>query len=114
MNGIDIGGKCFKLSLKFKFSGDKIDLNPNSYKETKNGYDLVDEKDNTLLSINILNESGQSKYLKQAVLKEYLGFEENSKIPILKIYSMVYPNSWTVFLLLLLLNFLFLLLFFFC
>ena len=72
MNGIDIGGKCFKLSLKFKFSGDKIDLNPNSYKETKNGYDLVDEKDNTLLSINILNESGQSKYLKQAVLKEYL------------------------------------------
>jgi len=114
LNGIDIGGKCFKFSLEFKFSGDKIDLNPNSYKETKNGYDLVDEKDNTLLSINILNESGQSKYLKQAVLKEYLGFEENSKIPILKIYSMVYPNSWTVFLLLLLLNFLFLLLFFFC
>mgnify|MGYP002137309652 CR=1 FL=1 len=76
LNGIDIGGKCFKFSLEFKFSGDKIDLNPNSYKETKNGYDLVDEKDNTLLSINILNESGQAKYLKQAVLKEYLGFEE--------------------------------------
>jgi murein DD-endopeptidase MepM/ murein hydrolase activator NlpD len=34
----------------------------------------VDEKDNILLSINILNESGQAKYLKQAVLKEYLGF----------------------------------------
>jgi len=29
-------------------------------------------------------------------------------------WIMVYPNSWTVFLLLLLLNFLFLLLFFFC
>jgi len=37
---------------------------------------LVDEKDNTLLSINILNESGQAKYLKQAVLKKHLGFEE--------------------------------------
>jgi hypothetical protein len=76
LNGIDIGGKCFKLSLEFKFSGDKIDLKPNRYKETKDGFDLVDDKDNTLLSINILNESGQVKYLKQAVLKKYLGFEE--------------------------------------
>jgi hypothetical protein len=77
LNGIDIGGKCFKIGLDFKFNGDNNELNPNKYTETKDGFDLVDANGSSLLSINILNESGQAKYLKQALLKEFLGFSIN-------------------------------------
>jgi hypothetical protein len=50
-------------------------LNPKKYKETTSGFDLIDDKGTTLLSINLLGETGQAKFYKQAILKKYLGFE---------------------------------------
>ena len=94
LNGIDIEGKCFKIGLNFKFNGDKIDLNPKKYKETTSGFDLIDDKGTTLLSINLLGETGQAKYLKQAILKKYLMLEENKNIDSTKTkLKLVYVNS---------------------
>lgn len=89
INGIDIVGKCFKIALNFKFNGDKIDLNPKKYKETTSGFDLIDDKGTTLLSINLLGETGQAKFYKQAILKKHLGFEEKEKEEIftIKVYA---------------------------
>jgi hypothetical protein len=69
LNGIEIDGKCFKLNLQFQFAANTIELNPSKYKETDNGYSLINEKGEVLISISIINGLEKKKFL-----KEYLGF----------------------------------------
>ena len=89
LNGIEISGKCFKLSLDFKFNANSKEFNPNAFKETKDGFEFIDENENTILSIKLLGVSGQEKFLMQAILKKHLELKEKKEniIPIMRIYS---------------------------
>lgn len=65
LNGIEIDGKCFKLNLQFQFAANTIELNPGKYKETDNGYSLINEKGEVLISISIINGLEKKKFLKE-------------------------------------------------